>query len=133
MFGRLTYRLGNLFIRVARRAPATWEMYGIVDNLRTPRAKRKLPSISAAHPRRNKNRASANGSCGVSHRRDGNTSSPIADVFDSRTDARSYRYIRDRVRTGLENASRKKTLEIALSEIWHSPLLKTSYVLKYVE
>jgi len=34
VFGRLTYRLGNLFIRIARRAPS--EMYGIVGNLQTP-------------------------------------------------------------------------------------------------
>lgn len=34
VFGRLTYRLGNLFIRIARRAPG--EMYGIVGNLQTP-------------------------------------------------------------------------------------------------
>lgn len=84
VFGRLTYRLGNLFIRVARRAraprppalaPATWEMYGIVGNLRTPRAKRKLPPSAA--PAGEIRIASGNGSCGVSHRRrDKNTSSP---------------------------------------------------------
>lgn len=101
VFGRLTYRLGNLFIRVARRPPPpppTWEMYGIVGN--TPRAKRKLPPSAA--PAGEIRIASGNGSCRVSHRRrDKNTSSPTdaaitgagcrrCDPVDTRDEARLF-------------------------------------------
>lgn len=74
VFGRLTYKLGNLFIRVARCALATWEMYGIVGNLQTPR--KRATSAACARQRGEIRIASRNGGGGVSHRRYKNTSSP---------------------------------------------------------
>lgn len=108
VFGRLTYRLGNLFIRIARRAPG--EMYGIVGNLQTPLSLSQRETETSAvcvrvRARRwNKNREWKWQGSSVSHRRYKNTSSMANASIVTRVAVLSI-HIRDRSRPNLRNIS----------------------------